>query len=224
MTNWYDVIGRVMENFFEGLMSFIFPNLIVALVIFIVGWFVSLALGKIFAGLLYRLKFNDFFAGDQWKKAMEKAEIRTNPSEFLGNIVKWIAFIVVITITVEVLEFAVFANFMNDIVNYLPNVIVAIFIFVVAVMISEVLAKMTIAATEKSDFPYSRSTGVIVKVAIWIFASFAILVQLGIAEQLLMVMFQGIIAFLVIAGGLSFGLGGQDAAKQFINRMKKMIK
>ncbi len=223
MVNLNNVMGELLESFITDFMTF-FPKFIVALLIFVLGWFISLAAGKIFAGLLYRLKFNSFFTGEKWEKAMQKAEIRINPSDFLGDIVKWVIFIFIIWLTVGVLGLNQFANFMEDVVSYLPNVIIATLIFIVAVMISEFFAKMVIAATEKSEFPYPRSAGMIIKVAIWVFAGFAILVQLGIAEQLLLTVFQGIIAFLVIAGGLSFGLGGQDAAKQFIAKMKKMIK
>ncbi len=223
MTNWYDVMGRVFETFWENFMLFL-PSLVAALFVFIVGWFVALAFGKVTAGILYRLKFNDFFTGEKWEKAMDKAEIRINPSEFLGNVIKWVIFIVVIWMTVGILGLDQFARFMSDVVNYLPNVLVATLIFVVAVMIGDFLGKMVIAATERSDFPYAMTAGAMVKVAIWVFAGFAILVQLGIARELLLAVFYGLVAFFVIAGGLSFGLGGKDAATKFIDRMKKKIK
>ncbi len=223
MTNWYDVMGRVFETFWENFMLFL-PSLVAALFVFIVGWFIALASGKIVAGLLYRLKFNEFFEGEKWEKAMQKAEIRLNPSEFLGNVIKWVIFIIVIWMTVGILGLSQFAEFMTDVVAYLPNVIVATLIFVVAIMIGDFLSKLVIAATERSDFPYSVTAGALVKVAIWVFASFAILVQLGIARELLLVAFQGLVYFFVIAGGLSFGLGGKDAATKFIDRMKKKIK
>lgn len=200
------------------------PSLVAAIFVFILGWFVALAVGKIIAGLLYRLKFNEFFETPKWEKAMEKAEIRINPSEFLGDVIKWVIFIVVIWLTVGILGFVQFAEFMADIVAYLPNVLIAALIFVVAVMIGDFLGKAVIATSEKSDFPYSKTAGVIVRVAIWVFAGFAILVQLGIATELLLAVFYGLIAFFVIAGGISFGLGGKDVAGKFIEKVKKQVK
>ncbi len=223
MTNWYDVMGRVFETFWENFMLFL-PSLVAALFVFIVGWFVALAFGKVIAGILYRLKFNEFFEGEKWEKAMKKAEIKINPAEFLGNVIKWVIFIVVIWLTVGILGLDQFAHFMSDVVNYLPNVIVATLIFVVAVMIGEFFAKMVIATTERSDFPYAVTAGAMVKVAIWVFAGFAILVQLGIAKELLLASFYGMVAFFVIAGGISFGLGGKEAAAKFIDKMKKQVK
>lgn len=223
MTNWSDVMGRVFETSWENFLLFL-PSLIVALFVFILGWFIALAIGKIVGGILYRLRFNDFFEGEKWKEAMEKAEIKINPSDFLGNVVKWIIFIIVIWMTVGILGITQFAEFMEDVIAYLPNVIVAMLIFIVAVMIADFIAKIAVAATEKTDFPYSRTAGVLVKGAIWVFAGFAILVQLGIARELLLAVFYGMVAFFTIAGGISFGLGGKTAAEKFIERVKKSVK
>jgi len=216
-------MGRVFETSWENFMLFL-PNLIAALFVFIIGWFVAVGVGKIISGILYRLKFNDFFEEEKWEKAMDKADIRINPSEFLGSLTKWIIFIVVIWLTVGILGITQFADFMEEVIAYLPNVVAAMLIFVVAVMIGEFFAKMVVAATEKSDFPYSKTAGLIVKAAIWVFAGFAILVQLGIAKELLLALFYGMIAFFALAGGLSFGLGGKEAAGKFIERVKKSLK
>ncbi len=223
MTNWNNVIGGVIEEFLKSFFLF-FPQIVLALFVFIVGWFIAIAAGKVFSGILYRLKFNDFFKDEKWEKALQKAEMRLNPSEFLGNVVKWVIFILVIWMTVGILELNQFADFMKDIVDYLPNVIIATLIFVVAVMIGDFLAKLVVTATEKSEFPYSKAVGAMVKVAIWVFAIFAILVQLNVATELLLATFYGIIGFFVIAGGLSFGLGGKDAAARLIDKIKKQVK
>jgi len=216
-------MGEILQNYWVSVMEFL-PNLIIALFVFIIGWFAAIAVGKVVSGILYRLRFNEFFSGEKWEQAMKKADIRINPSVFLGDVMKWVVFVFAIWATLEILDFAQFAEFMAAIVLYLPNVIMAIIFFVVAVMVGEFLSKMAIAGTERTDFPYSKTVGLMVKVAIWIFVGFAILVQLEIAKELILAMFNGMIAFLVIAGGISFGLGGQDAAKKFIERIKKMVK
>jgi len=223
MTNWNIVTGSPIERFWENFILFL-PELLLALIILVIGWFFALAVGKITSNILYRLKFNSFFEGEKWEEAFKKAEIKINPSEFIGSIVKWVLILVVLWLAAERLAFHEFAVLMNNIVGYLPNVIVAVLIFVAAVMVADFLAKMVMVATEKADFPYSKTTGAIVKVSIWFFAIFAILIHLGIASELLLALFYGIVAFLAIAGGLSFGLGGKDAAQKFIEEMKKKVK
>ena len=57
-----------------------------------------------------------------------------------------------------------------------------------------------------------------------VFAFLAALNQLGIASSMINTLFVGVVAFLAIAGGLAFGLGGQEAAKDMIEKVKDELK
>lgn len=223
MNEWYSVTTNTFEGFWVSFLNFL-PSLVGAILIFVLGWFVAIGIGKLISGILHKMKFNDFFEGKGWKDAMDKAEVKVNPSEFFGSLVKWILIVVFLWIAIDILGFDQFAAFMQDVVIYLPNVIVAVFIFVLAVMLADLLAKIVMATTDKAGFPYSKFTGTIVKTSIWIFAIFAILIQLGIAREMILAIFYGLIALLALAGGLSFGIGGKDAAAKLIEDIKKKIK
>jgi hypothetical protein len=223
MNDFTKVTQNNLVDFWDGFVDFI-PNLTGALIVLIVGWIVAIVVGKIISGILYRLKFNEPFKGEKWSKSMEQANIDINPSDFLGKVAKWVVFVLVIWIVADILNLEQVTIFVGKIVDYIPNVIAATLIFIIAVIIGELLSKLVIATVEKSEFPYSRLFGTVVKVAIWIVATIAILVELGVAEELLMILFSGLVAFLVIALGLSFGLGGKDAAAKFIETIKKSIK
>jgi len=212
-----------LEGFWESFLAFI-PNLIGALIVFIIGWFFAVGVGKLVAGILTKLKFNSFFESESWLDAMEKADIELDVSQFIGAIVKWILIIVALWLSVDILGFTQFAELMEEIVAYLPNVIVAALIFVVAVMVADFLSKIIVATTEKADFVHTQLAGAIVKWAIWLFAIFAILIQLEIASELLETLFQGLVYMIAIAGGLAFGLGGKDAAANMIKKMKDSFK
>jgi len=223
MNDFTKVTQNNLVDFWDGFVNFI-PNLTGALIVLIVGWITAIVVGKIIGGILYRLKFNEPFKGEKWDKAMEQANININPSDFLGKVAKWVVFVLVIWIVADILNLEQVTIFVGKIIDYIPNVIAATLIFIIAVIIGELLSKLVIATVEKSEFPYSRLFGTVVKVAIWIVATIAILVELGVAEELLMILFSGLVAFLVIALGLSFGLGGKDAAAKFIETIKKNIK
>ncbi len=211
-----------LGGFWESFLAFI-PNLVGALLIFVIGWFFAVGVGKLTAGILTKLKFNSFFESESWVDAMDKADMELDISQFIGAVVKWILIIVVLWLSVDVLGFSQFANLMEEIVAYLPNVIVSALIFVVAVMVADFLSKIMVAATEKADFVHTGLAGAIVKWAIWLFAIFAILIQLGIASELLETLFEGLVYMVAIAGGLAFGLGGKDAAGEMIAKMKESL-
>ena len=225
LTNWAEITFEKLGDLWLGILDFI-PALIGALVVFIIGWFIALAIGRVITEILIRIKFNELFERTDWKQALEKAKLSVNPAEFLGAIVKWILVIVFLLAAVEILipESDKFLGFLRDIVNYLPNVFVAALIFVVAVIIADIAEKIVVAAVEKMRVGYSHIAGVIVKWAIWITAIFAILLQLGVAEEMTQTLFAGIVAFFVIAGGLAFGLGGKEVAAEILQEVKRRVK
>jgi len=212
-----------LEGFWESFLAFI-PNLVGALLVFIIGWFFAVGVGKLISGILTKLKFNTIFESEGWVSAMKKADMELDISQFIGAVVKWILIIVVLWLSVDILGFSQFAELMEEIVAYLPNVIVAALIFVVAVLVADFLSKIMVATTEKADFVHTGLAGAIVKWAIWFFAIFAILIQLGIASELLETLFEGLVYMIAIAGGLAFGLGGKDAARNIISKAKNSFK
>lgn len=223
--DWYDATITALEELWVGFLNFI-PALIGALIVFVIGWFIALAIGRVVSEILIRIKFNELFERTDWKQALDKAKLSVNPAEFLGAIVKWILVIVFLLAAVEILipDSDVFLNFLRDIVGYLPNVFVAALIFVVAVIVADILEKIIVAAVEKMRVGYSHVAGVIVKWSIWVTAIFAILLQLGVAKEMTETLFTGIVAFFVIAGGLAFGLGGKEVAGDVLRELKEKVR
>jgi len=127
-------------------------------------------------------------------------------------------------VVIEILGISQFAVFMRQIVIWLPNLVVAVAIFVVAVILADLAEKFIRTIVEKMGVGYTKLAGLIVRWAIWIFAIFAILIQLGIAKELIQTLLTGIIAFIVISCGIAFGLGGKDVAHELLEDLKEKFK
>ena len=203
-------------------MGFI-PGLIAAIIIFIVGWFVAILIGKLITGVLKKLKFNEAIERGNLDESLAKANIKVNASEFVGAIVKWILVIVFLQASVGILGWLGFASLLGKVVSYLPNVIVAVLIFAVTVIIADIVEKVVRLSTERVKIGYGHIVSAIVKWAIWIFAIMIILEQLNIGGILPQAIIFGIIGFLTLAGGLAFGLGGRDAAAELIKDFKQKL-
>ena len=221
--DWYEVTFQSLLNMWQGFLSFM-PSLLGALVVFIVGWMVSVAIGAVVSDILKRLKFNDALEKGGWKKAMEKADLKVDPAGFIGGIVKWVLVIVFLMASVEILGLTQFAVFLQDVLGYLPNVVVACLIFVVATIISDILEKVLRTFVEGTQVGYGSLVGVIVRWSIWIFALVAILLQLRVAPFLLQTLVTGIVALIVLGGGIALGLGGKDVAAEFLQDLRKKFR
>jgi len=200
------------------------PVLVLGLLIFVFGWLFSVGVGKIVSEILRKIKLDQVFDKEGWKEALEKAKINISVSQFIGSIVKWILFIVFLWITLSTWGLTHFASFMERIIEYIPNVIVASLIFVVAIVVADLLAKIIVAATERTNFTHTHLAGEIVRWSIWVFALFAVLIELGIARELLSILFTGVVALIVLAGGIAFGLGGKEVAADVLKDLRRKLK
>jgi len=222
--DWFDITAKALENLWFGIIGFI-PELIGAIIVFLIGWLISVAIGKVVAEVLKRLKFNRIFEKGGWQKALEKAEIKVDAAEFVGAICKWVLMIVFLVAAIGILGFKQLSGFFTDVLKYLPNVVVAAFIFVIAVILADILEKVVRAAVEGVKVGYGQVVGLIVKWSIWIFAILAILAQLKIEAadwilDLFKIVFIGIVAMMVIA----FGLGGKEVASQILQDLRNKLR
>jgi hypothetical protein len=227
VTSWYLITLASLQNLWYGIIAFL-PRFVGALLIFFVGWIFAVVLGGLVAELLRRVKFNQLFERGGWKEVLEKAEIDTDAAAFIGAIVKWVFALVFLSAAVEVLGFVQFTQLMQGILGYLPNVLIAVLLFTVAVVVADIVEKLVKAGVGGVRIGYARVAGSIAKWAIWVFAILAILRQLLIAPQMIDVVFgalvYGTVAFLVISFGLAFGLGGKEVAAEILQDLKRRLR
>jgi len=223
VSDWYLVTIQALQNLWQGFLNFI-PVLIGAIIVFVIGWFISVGIGKLVTEILKRVKFNQIFEKGSWKGVLERAEIKVDAAGFIGAIVKWVLVIVFLLAAVEILGFVQFAGFLKSVLNYLPNVIVAALIFVVTVIVVDIVEKVVRAAVESIKVGYGQMVSMVIKWSIWVFAIIMILYQLGIGRPFMETLFTGLVAMLVISFGIAFGLGGKDVAAEILQDLRRKLK
>jgi len=220
--DWSIITLEALQIAWRGFILFL-PRLIGSLVVLTIGWFLAVGLGKLVAEILKQLRFNKIFEKAGWREALQKAELKVNPSEFIGAIAKWILVIVFLLASVEILGFVQFADFLTKVVTWLPNLIVASAIFVVTVILTDILEKVIKASVKKMGVDYAGFLGVAIRWTIYVFAGLAILLQLGVTPTIIDTLIKGVVGMITLSVGLAFGLGGKDAASEFIREIKEKI-
>ena len=160
--DWYVITLNGLQDLLQGFIGFL-PALVGALIIFVIGWFISSGVGRLVGDILKKIKFNQIFERGNWKNALEKADLKVDPSGFIGAIFKWVLVIVFLLASVEILGLNQLAAFITDVLAYLPNVLVASLIFVVAVIIADIVEKVLRAAVESAQVGQAHMVGVIVR-------------------------------------------------------------
>jgi len=223
LQEWSVVTVEKLQDLWGGFLGFI-PNLIGAIVVFIIGWVIAVWVGRLVSEVLKRIKFDKILQRTQWDEALEKANVKIEMSGFVGALVKWILAIVFLSASVEILGMSQFATFLSAIVGWLPNVVVSAAIFVVAVIAADFAEKMVKAVVGKMNVRYVNIIGAVVRWAIWVFAGLIILSQLGVGAEIIQILMTGMVALVVISAALAFGLGGKDIAGEMLRDLRNKIK
>jgi len=199
-------------------------RVLLSLLIILVGWLVSVGIGRLVAALLDKIKINQALKRMGWEEALAKADIELNVSKFLGWIVKWIFVIIFLMVASEVLGLAGFTEFLSKVLDYVPNIIIAALIFIVAVFLTDFSYRIVLVSAQKARISYSKLLGAAIRGGIWTFAILAILLQLGVASEIIEAMVYGMVGIITLAVGLAFGLGGKDLAAEILKELKEKIK
>ncbi|MBI4114422.1 MAG: hypothetical protein HY445_01105 [Candidatus Niyogibacteria bacterium] len=213
-----DTVALSFQNLWVGVAAFI-PKLVIALLIFIIGWIVAFTLGKAVAQLLRMLKVDHVFKNLGFEEPVSRAGFKLDIGAFIGGLVKWFFILVALIAAVDILGLEALNDFLKSVVFYIPDVIVAALILVVAAVVAEALRKVVVGSAKAAHIPSPELMGGITKWAIWVFAFLAALFQLGIAGPFVQTLFTGFVGALAIALGLSFGLGGKEVAGRFLSKL-----
>ncbi|MCK4918207.1 MAG: hypothetical protein KAS02_00260 [Candidatus Pacebacteria bacterium] len=225
LQTWSEVLSQSFQSLWIGVMGFV-PNLIIAIIIFIIGWVVGVLFGRVVSQIIHSLGIDKLLRSASVEKTLNKAGFNLNAGNFFGALVKWFIIVVFAVAAFDVLGLDQVNLFLQQVVLlYLPRVIAAAAILLIAVIIADATENLVIGSAKavgarKSQFGF---LGTSVKWAIWVFAGLMALYQLGVASAFIQTLFTGLIVAISLSLGLAFGLGGKTAASDVIEDLRKKM-
>lgn len=220
--SWSQALSGSFQSLTGGILAFV-PNIIIAIILFVVGWVVGEAVGMWIAKLIRSLKVDKVLEKLDLNVLLQRAGYRLDSGKFLGTLVKWFIIVGFLVAALDVLRLDQVNAFLQQILGYIPKVIIATIIMIIAAVLADVMQKIVVASAKAASVTSAELFGGITKWLIWIFAIVMALEQLGMMGPFLQIFMTGIVATVTIAVGLSFGLGGKDAAAGFINKIRGEI-
>lgn len=208
---------NVLQSLQSGFTQFVnyLPQLIGALVVLLVGYIIAKILDTIITKGLRKAKLDQRLAANSGGRFVEQVSPGGSPSRLIGGVVFWVIMIFVITSAIGTLNIPALTGFMNLVLAYLPNVIAALLIFIVAAAVAGAVGGLV--HRTMGDTPTGRVVRAAVPALIMAIAVFMILTQLGIAPVIVTATYIALIGALALAAALAFGLGGRDAAADLVN-------
>lgn len=217
-----DIILSSLKTLWFSFIGFL-PTLLAALIVFIVGWLIAIALGKLVNRAVKAIKLDRLLEKAGFAKILARAKLRLDSGKFFEELIKWFFIIVFLMAAADILGLYQVTEFLKKILYYIPNIVIAVVILLAAVIIANFLQKLVRASVEAGGLRSAGFLSGVTKWAVLIFGFVTALIQLGIAVTLIQTIVIGLVAMLALAGGLAFGLGGKDYATRFLEKLKKDI-
>lgn len=218
--SWGDVFNASLQNLWWGFVQFT-PRLVIAIVFFVIGWILGSLVAKAIEQVFSSLKIDNLFKSIGAESFFKRAGMNLNSGYFIGQVVRWFLIIVFLLPSLNLVGLNEVSAFLTEsVLGFLPQVVIAAFVLIIAAVVSEGLQKAVIATAKSMSLKSAHMFGVVAKYAVWVFAIIIALGKLGLGDYM-SILFSGIIAMLALAGALAFGLGAKDHASRFLSKISE---
>jgi hypothetical protein len=209
----------LMTSFSAALAMFLsaIPRVIAFAVILIIGWMVASLLASAVAKLLRAVRFNDLANRSGFSSFVQSMGVHTDSAGLIATITKWFVRLIVLVVAFDALGLPAVSEVLQQLLLWLPNLVVALVILVLAGLAANAVSSLVRGATAEAGFSNPSMLATVSRAAIWTFAIVVAINQLGIATTLVNTLFMGTVGAVALALGLAFGLGGRDTAGQIVS-------
>jgi len=211
-------MNQIFSRFWLKFVDFL-PDFFGGVLILVLGFFVSTISKSVILMVFRFLKLETIFT----KAKIVQKHIVVAWEEIFAEVVRWTIVILFLVPTLEAWRLSKATAVLNQLIFYLPNVIVSIVIGFVGLVIANLSYKVVKHGTKAIGGVSATILAGLAKTIVLFFTALVVLNQLGVAQDLIRILFTGIVAMFALAGGLAFGLGGKDLAKEILDEIRKSL-
>jgi small-conductance mechanosensitive channel len=213
--DWGEAVTTSFAQAFSLLLAAI-PRIIGFLIIVAIGWFIATLIAKAVAALLRGIRFNDMAERSGFAGFVANTGVQGDSSGFVADIAKWFVRLITLVVGFDALGLPAVSDVFRLILLWLPNLAVAVAVLILGGLAANWLAGLVRGATAKGELGNPDLLAGIVRVAVWAFAIVIALNQIGIARDLVNILFMATVGAVALALGLAFGIGGRDTAAEVV--------
>ena len=215
-----DILGATLNSVISSVGVFV-PRFISGLIVLLIGIVVASFLKQLLLQLFRIIKLDQFL--DKYSIAAPKAKEKVNWAQILAELARWFIIILFLIPTVDAWGLWRFVEVLNELLNFLPRVFISVLLLIVGIVISKLVYDLLLASVGGVSKEAVKTVAQVGRWSVLVFVFLVVLNQLGIASDLIRILFAGIVGMTALAGGLAFGLGGKDIARELLGRIIKKI-
>lgn len=212
-------LANSLTNGVNAVIMFV-PKLIAGTIILLIGIIIASILKQVVLEVFKALRVEAFLR----RYGVPEAKEEFTWTNILSEIIRWFVILLFLIPTADIWGLPQIVTVLNTFLLYLPNVFVAAIIGVVGLVFARLSHDVILASAKGISPDAAKTIASVARWAIIVFVSLAVLNQLGVAADLIRILFTGFVAMIALAGGIAFGLGGQETARTVLDSLRKRIK
>ncbi len=210
--SWSDILVKSFREVASRLAG-LAPRVLAVLTLVLAGWIVA-AFARRLAIRILRVADVDG-RSQRWgiTATLGRTGIRRTPSEVVGQLVFWLIFLVGMLMAIEALEVPAAVGLAPVVIRFLPNLLIAVFVMVIGWLVSNFLAQALLIFIVNAQLTGGPALAGVLRWLVILFSASVALTQLGIAREMILLVFGIVFGGTTLALALAFGLGGRHLAR-----------
>lgn len=197
------------------------PRFLTGLIVLLIGLIIASFVKQVLIQLFKFIKLEQLLERYGVPETREKQGVSW--TGFLAELARWFVIIIFLIPTADIWGLGQFVVILNNLLAYLPNVLVSVLLLLIGFVVGRLVHDLLLASVQGVSRESARTIAVVGQYSVIVFAVLIALNQLGIASDLIRILFSGVVVSVALAAGLAFGLGGRDAAKEILTRLLKKL-
>ncbi len=212
-----DIMQESLSSFVRGIGEFL-PNILAAILILLVGWIAAKVLKAAVGRVLKLVRFPVLAQKAGIDEFLQKGGLERSSADLLAVLVYWLVMLIVLVTAVNALGLQVASQLLNQILLYIPNIIVAVIVVTVGLYAANFVAGLVRTAAANAGIEEAVLVAALSRYALISFTFAIALNQLQIGEVIVANGFLILFGAACLAAALAVGLGGRDVVARYLNR------
>ncbi len=194
----------------------VFPNIIGALVVLIIGWLITKIVVKIIKKVLKLAKANKLDDKLNEIEIIEGKKLNFDTIKVVSKFVKYLMYIVLLVTASDIMGLDIITKQIGDLIAYLPKLFSALVIFVIGLLFANFVKNGLKSLFESMDLSGGKMISQVVFFLLLTFISITALNQAGIDTEIITNNINMIIAAFLLAFAIAFGFGAREVVSKLL--------
>lgn len=209
ITTWTELLFSSMQAFSDQIMR-VFPNILGALFILLIGWLIAKLIAKGISKLLKVTKFDTLADKVNTSELLAKGGIQLTASELIAKFIYLMIMLLVFITACDTLGWTTVSNEISHLIGLLPTILTAVVIFIIGTYFATFVRDIIKGATSSIGISAGSIISNIVFYILMAIISITALQQAGIDTSVLQSNIILILGAVLIAAAISYGFASRE--------------